>query len=423
MKNIQAAYQGRRCLVLMLLLSILVTHASAQWGQIPSTENSAYTVVVNDGHYLYTGTYIGGLRRTSDSGRTWEAVNNGLPDSSIFVTMYAEPSLLLLGTGKGAYRSTDNGETWRVIADSVTRGKTVHQFCRHGRFVFMAADSGLARSANDGIDWTQLKVPILGPQGYICLAGGGDYLLTGMQGDGVYRSLDSGVTWTLSSVQKGGELIYSLCNGEGFSLAAGGTGATLYRSSDKGITWSDIDTSLHRLTSLIVSLKVLGNRSVLGATEVGVILSTDKGDSWKRINEGLPFNGHVSVVSIDVTEDEVLIATYVAGCFRRPLSELITPPSGVEDATAGAAATRLGQSIPNPTSGEVLIPYSLAASGHVTIALYNSLLQQVAIVVDAEEPSGPHTARLEASALPPGAYYYRLHAGTVNLTRQMVIVR
>ncbi|HVX91242.1 MAG TPA: hypothetical protein VHC20_06505 [Candidatus Paceibacterota bacterium] len=34
-----------------------------------------------------------------------------------------------------------------------------------------------------------------------------------------------------------------------------------------------------------------------------------------------------------------------------------------------------------------------------------------------------HTPRLDASALPPGAYYYRLHAGSVNLTRQMVIVR
>ncbi|MBS0171757.1 MAG: T9SS type A sorting domain-containing protein [Nitrospira sp.] len=123
------------------------------------------------------------------------------------------------------------------------------------------------------------------------------------------------------------------------------------------------------------------------------------------------------------TSNEVLISSQISGCFRRPLSELITPPSGVEDATAGAAATRLGQSIPNPTSGDVLIPYSLAQGGHVSIALYNSLLQQVATVVDGEQPAGSHTARLDASALPPGAYYYRLHAGTINLTRQMVVVR
>ncbi|HVX91230.1 MAG TPA: T9SS type A sorting domain-containing protein [Candidatus Paceibacterota bacterium] len=84
---------------------------------------------------------------------------------------------------------------------------------------------------------------------------------------------------------------------------------------------------------------------------------------------------------------------------------------------------RLGQSIPNPTNGEVMIPYSLAASGHVSITLYNGLLQQVGAVVDEEESAGAHMARLDASALPHGAYYYRLHAGSVNLTRQIVIVR
>ncbi|HVX91244.1 MAG TPA: T9SS type A sorting domain-containing protein [Candidatus Paceibacterota bacterium] len=410
------------CMSLLLIIGA-TSVLTAQWSQIPGTEGERDAVVAADGQYLYAGTYLGSLRRTADSGRTWTYANTDLPDSSIFVTMYGEPGLLLLGTGKGVFRSTDHGEHWQSVADSITKRRIVHQFYRLGRFVFVASDSGLARSTDFGASWARLTIPLSAPEGVFCVAGHGDYLLVGVDGDGIFKSIDSGAIWGLVNLRHGGDLVTSICTGDGFWLAHGGSDILLYRSVDSGASWVNMNRSLSGLISEISVLHSIDPNYAVAGSDVGVILSQDNGATWKRVNDGLPNSGHIAVLDVCIVTNEMLIATNGAGCFRRPLSELITPPSGVDDATTGAAATHLGQSIPNPTSGEVMIPYSLAAGGHVSITLYNSLLQQVATVVDAEEPSGPHTARLDASALPPGAYYCRLHAGSVNLTKQMIIVR
>ncbi|MBS0171505.1 MAG: hypothetical protein JSR62_14235 [Nitrospira sp.] len=413
-----------KCVILSLLM--VVTGRStllAQWSQLPGTDSIAYSVVFADDHYLFAGTQIGDMFRSADNGSTWEVANSGLPDSSIFVTLYGEPGLLLLGTGKGAFRSTDNGLHWQLVADQITSHKTVHQFFRLGQYLLMIADSGVARSTDQGSSWDTVHIGLHFAQSKYAIASNGGQLFLATQSEGVYRSIDSGVTWRPVNAGMEHELIYSLCAGINFILAGATDRILLYRSVDSGNSWSNLDKEVRDISNGFYALATFGDSNVIGISAWGVVHSTNQGVAWSVINDGLSRGGLVGAEGMCITQKDVLIAAVRYGIWRRPLSELLTPPSGVEDATTGATMTRLGQSIPNPTSGEVIIPYSLAASGHVSITLYNSLLQQVATVVDAEEPSGPHTARLEASALPPGAYYYRLHAGSVNLTRQMIVVR
>ncbi|HVZ39244.1 MAG TPA: hypothetical protein VHI13_08215 [Candidatus Kapabacteria bacterium] len=151
-------------LALVLLLDVGVTyHAASQWRQIPNTDSTAYAVVSVYGRYVFAGTQLGNMRRSSDEGMTWEPISMGLPDNSILVMLFGELALLLLGTGKGAFRSTDEGNSWQSVAEYLTRGNTAHPFLRFGRrYVIAVVKKYLS---NEGKGQVHLeKLPAYAPE-------------------------------------------------------------------------------------------------------------------------------------------------------------------------------------------------------------------------------------------------------------------
>ena len=69
------------------------------------------------------------------------------------------------------------------------------------------------------------------------------------------------------------------------------------------------------------------------------------------------------------------------------------------------------------------ISYSIAASGHVTLAVYNITGQKVATLVNGEMTPGKHTAQFDGSTLASGVYFYRFEAGKFNKTGKMLLVK
>jgi hypothetical protein len=59
----------------------------------------------------------------------------------------------------------------------------------------------------------------------------------------------------------------------------------------------------------------------------------------------------------------------------------------------------------------------------VTLSVFNTLGQQVALLVDAEISAGFHDVQFDASGLPSGVYLYRLQAGQFVETRRLVLLR
>ncbi len=83
----------------------------------------------------------------------------------------------------------------------------------------------------------------------------------------------------------------------------------------------------------------------------------------------------------------------------------------------------LDQNFPNPFNPATLIRYRLAGQTHVTLRVYNLLGELVATLTDAEEAEGEHTVTFDATGLPSGAYFCRLHADGVIETRKMMLTR
>lgn len=89
----------------------------------------------------------------------------------------------------------------------------------------------------------------------------------------------------------------------------------------------------------------------------------------------------------------------------------------------GPSGTSLGNAAPNPFGTTTTIHYTLASPSDVSMVVYDVLGREVTRLVEARQPAGRHTARLDGSALPSGAYIVRLvHASGVE-TRTLTLVR
>lgn len=86
------------------------------------------------------------------------------------------------------------------------------------------------------------------------------------------------------------------------------------------------------------------------------------------------------------------------------------------------AVLALGVPYPNPSRSGATIPFEVPEAGAVTVAVYDALGREVAVVFDGEAGPGAHAAQVPAG-LPAGVYVVRLTAGASGLVRRLTMVR
>ncbi len=97
------------------------------------------------------------------------------------------------------------------------------------------------------------------------------------------------------------------------------------------------------------------------------------------------------------------------------------------------ASVRLHQNYPNPFSAGggsafggnpiTVIPFTLPQAGFVSLKVFDILGRELSTLVNEHRPAGSHHAFFDASTLPSGVYFYKLHAtGTVAI-QKMILAR
>jgi hypothetical protein len=84
----------------------------------------------------------------------------------------------------------------------------------------------------------------------------------------------------------------------------------------------------------------------------------------------------------------------------------------------------LSQNYPNPFNPATTINYEIAAPVNVTLIIYNTLGEQVEVLINNQmtEP-GKYSVRFDASNLASGTYIYRLTAGDFVQTKKMMLTK
>lgn len=88
----------------------------------------------------------------------------------------------------------------------------------------------------------------------------------------------------------------------------------------------------------------------------------------------------------------------------------------------------LSQNYPNPFNPSTKIRFQITASGNkpsekIKLNVYDILGRKVAALVNEELTPGTYEAAWDAGLLPGGAYFYRLIAGEITLTKKMILVK
>ena len=115
---------------------------------------------------------------------------------------------------------------------------------------------------------------------------------------------------------------------------------------------------------------------------------------------------------------EMLSARHLVRVTARPEIQpwFVSP----QDATR---AVEFRGAVPNPFRSETAIRFTLPSEAHVTLRVYDVAGKQVRSLVDAQLPSGDHSALFSGRDLHAGIYFAVLRVGTMQVSRSIVLAR
>ena len=98
-----------------------------------------------------------------------------------------------------------------------------------------------------------------------------------------------------------------------------------------------------------------------------------------------------------------------------------TPTEVVDKPSLAPGSIALYQNYPNPFNPTTTIRFSLPRSTHATVKIFTLLGQEVTTLVSRDYPAGSINIEWNATGMPSGVYFYRLHADDYVQTKMMVL--
>jgi hypothetical protein len=157
-----------------------------------------------------------------------------------------------------------------------------------------------------------------------------------------------------------------------------------------------------------------------GTLSGGVFCSTNNGESWTAINDGLT---HQQIWSLTIDSSGHLLAgTNGGGVFRS-----LRPTTGVQErANPLPRSFKLRQNFPNPFSHETRISFTLPSSEFVIVKVYDLLGKEIATLLSQRLAAGDHELKWSIDprlSLPAGVYFYRLQTRALMDTKKVVMIK
>jgi photosystem II stability/assembly factor-like uncharacterized protein len=368
----------------------------ATWTNISGTM-AEFTALTIKGSTLYAGTKGEGVFASTNNGKSWVAVNNGLltnglTDGNIHALAVCN-SNLFAGTYGGVYRSTDNGATWTATNTAV--GSFISALAVSGSNLFAAStNGGIFLSTDDGTHWTPVNT---GFKDLIAVSAQAfavtdTYLFTGLYSGGVWwRPLSD----MISPVQAAYDTqMVSLGNAAEVDISLSGDSST---------------ARTHRID-------FVNNSGITLIIKDAVLTTSDDRFSITQLLPGVPdtllpsatfsaivrFRGDTIGTTfrdtIVLTVDHALMSyhIYLSG------NSVNVSRSGVSRQSARSSNLSV---YPNPFSQSATITFTSEASGRADISIVNQLGVEVARIFSGEWDAGEHAFMWgKPTCLPDGMY-------------------
>ena len=272
-------------------------------GLLSDCGNLSKVVVRPDQDVLIAGVALQGLWTSTDGVDTWSKLGLGAGSAKIInrlTTIIFDPERPArywesgIYTGGGVYRTDNNGETFRQLGDIGHVESLSVDLTDPNRRTLLASiheSTTTYLSTNGGESWDDITLSLPPDIGYVTGAvvfDAQNFLLgtSNELGSGVFRSADGGVSWT--QVFDSGVVRTPLRASDGSLYWIPERINGIIVSHDNGLTWALVTPKTEVLPAgpAIVELPD-GSLASLGVGSV--VVSKDQGASWTPVGPPVPF--------------------------------------------------------------------------------------------------------------------------------------
>jgi photosystem II stability/assembly factor-like uncharacterized protein len=262
-----------------------------QWKKIGDeiTGERINSITVKD-NLIFVGLSISGILVSSDNGKNWIEMNNGLTSRNV-IAIAANDSYIYAGTTEGVFVSSDNGENWTEVNTGLTNLK-IQELSISGSTIYAGTSTGVFCSDNNGQMWRNLtegwedkeELAKGSPKKDVfSLAAKGSSIYIGTSHT-VFTSMDAGKTWknyisgmpkvaNITSIIRVGKNLFAGTNSSNYGETSG-----VFLSENDGLNWK----RLNKYDNDVYSLASIGNKIYL-TDFYGLLLSEDNGANWKPV--------------------------------------------------------------------------------------------------------------------------------------------
>ncbi len=229
-----------------------------------------------------------GVFVSTNNGESWGISNNGIPITQI-LSISASRTNVFAGDQETLYLSRDEGETWTVVSAGPvqTNSYSITSLLVSDTSLFIGTEHGIFLSSDWGLNWSRVD-PVSGDSSITFLAVSGTRLFAGTQ-TGLFFS-NNGTNWSGTSVPN--VPVYSIAIDDSNIFV--GTLNAPFLSTDNGTTWRSVCT-FNTCSGLEMAMPVAASGGNLFAMfdkaestfGLGISRSTDEGATWMDADSGL----------------------------------------------------------------------------------------------------------------------------------------
>jgi photosystem II stability/assembly factor-like uncharacterized protein len=315
----------------------------------------------------------GSILRSSNAGRTWQALNGGLGATPIGVLALdpTDPARLFAGVsdpnnvGPAVFKTADSGADWepfgRGISASVTTALATDS-SQPGTVLIGTVEGGVERTLDDGQTWQEANGGLQGVNVRALVADpsspGRVYTDTNRA---FFSSVDDGGSWARPGGRfAGGSILLATQQAPTTLFAV--SGQTVFRSADRGAVWDAGYSSPAPVLDLALAPSD-ANLLYLAANDSALLwVSHDAGTTFQPTTSAtLPFES-VTAMAVDPHDSNTV---YIAGQARTPFPEPLPVDGLWKTEDGGASFVELNTLFAGPVT--VLLP-DPAATGVIYAA-------------------------------------------------------
>jgi photosystem II stability/assembly factor-like uncharacterized protein len=448
----------KSALVFILTSVFLYPQAWQQTAGTPEGAGVTEMVIRQSNQHLFVTTSsfnfpngdMGGVRRSTDDGATWQNLNDvfvsrtiiDAPDGNLYASIWPFPS------PEGLYRSTDNGDNWGSPLVTVPTGDNIFSITMNTttnpNTIFAGTRNGPLRSTDNGVNWAP-AINGIQPNSWVRdIEVDSSGIVVAATTNGMFSSTNNGDLWEQATGIALGDTIVKIAFAYPVVTEYFGNETRVLAGSDNGNLYEAFNGSGYTaatIAALFGDVEISGTwtRALIenfGLTTFpgGFWSSTDDGATWTQNNQGLPANPPTSALTGSVNSSELSSSShmvsinYYTGLFENinggaRIFKLEAVVSVEKENDLTPTSYQLQQNYPNPFNPSTTITFSIPEASFVSLKVFNSLGQEIETLVTKELSAGNYKYDWNAESLTSGIYFYKLQSGSFVETKKMILLK